>query len=143
MRRVGLPTLATAVTASVITVAITYATAWRNNVWAWVAVGVLTLVSAGVSVWLYRQQQDSDTADISDTAESTVGRKVWAKRVRAIASGHATAKVGSGSHVDTVEAIAGLPARTRDPGTANSPKRRSSVDGEPAAMSDDDGQDVI
>ena len=97
MWRVGLPTFATAVTAFGIAIAITYATAWRNNVWAWVAVGVLTLASAGISVWLYRQRQGPDTGDMSDTAEPTIGRKVWAGTVRAIASGHAKAKAGSGT----------------------------------------------
>jgi hypothetical protein len=32
------------------------ATAWKNNLWAWLTVGVLTLISGMVAVWLYRKQ---------------------------------------------------------------------------------------
>jgi hypothetical protein len=112
--RVGLPTVATAVTTSGIAVAITYATAWRNNVWAWGAVGALTLISAGVAVWLNRQQEDPDTSDVSGTAEVIVRRKNRIEKLRATGSRNAKVDIGSRSYLDTLEVTAGMPATTSD-----------------------------
>jgi hypothetical protein len=50
-------------------VAINVATDVKGNWWAWVAVGVLTVVSAGVSVWL----QPSDAPPTPPTTNQTVG----------------------------------------------------------------------
>jgi hypothetical protein len=54
--RVVAPILVTAITASGVAVALNLATAWKNNLWAWLTVGVLTLISGMVAVWLYRKQ---------------------------------------------------------------------------------------
>jgi predicted secreted protein len=137
MRRVALPTFATAVTTSGIAVAITYATAWRNNVWGWVAVGVLTLVSAGVSVWLYFQQQGQDTAEVSGIAELTIRRNNKIRKVRANASRHAKVDIGRGSSLGTLQVTAGIQTPRAGSGSADTPQQRSRADREPAAMSDE------
>jgi hypothetical protein len=147
--RVGLPTFVTAVTTSGIAVAITYATAWRNNLWAWVAVGVLTLVSAGVAVWLYHQQEDPDTPDVSSTAnmsgsaEVTVGRGAKVRKlVQADALRNAKVDLGPESDTDTIRVTAGLYTPREYPGTANGPEQQSDVEREPIVLSDEIGQDV-
>lgn len=50
------PTVATALVGSAVAVVVNLATEWKTNWWAWLAVVVLTVLSGGVSVLLYRQQ---------------------------------------------------------------------------------------
>lgn len=133
---------ATAVTASGIAVAITYATAWRNNVWAWVAVGTLTLVSAGVSLWLYRQQ-GSDTAGGSGTNEVTLGRKSTIGTLRAYASRRNEIALGTRSQINQLEVTSGLLGQTSDSAAAGGPDRRSHTEREPVVTSHEDEQDVV
>ena len=45
--RVVAPILVTAITSSMIAVALNLATEWKSDFWAWLAVGVLTLTSGG------------------------------------------------------------------------------------------------
>ncbi|MBO0805647.1 MAG: hypothetical protein J2P25_21545 [Nocardiopsaceae bacterium] len=106
----GLPTFVTAAITSGIAIAITYATARRNDIWAWVAVGVLTLASAVASVWLYLQQQGPDAAGVSGVAEVAIRRKSRIRAMRADASRHARVDVGPGSDLDTLEVTAGMQA---------------------------------
>jgi hypothetical protein len=54
--RVVVPTVAVAVTTSLVAVAVNLATEWQDNLWAWLVVGVLTLIGAVVSLWLSRRQ---------------------------------------------------------------------------------------
>lgn len=55
-RRVVAPTVATATVSSAVAVAVNLATEWKGNLWAWLAVGVLTVISCGVALWLDRRQ---------------------------------------------------------------------------------------
>jgi hypothetical protein len=133
---------ATAATGSGIAVAITYATAWRNNIWAWVVVGVLTLASAGVSLWLYLQQGSDTTIGGSGTNEVTLGRKSSIGTLRAYASRRNEIALGTRSQIDQLEVTSGLRGPTTDSGAANSPGRRSRTEPEPVITSHDDQQDV-
>jgi hypothetical protein len=118
MSRIALPTFVTAVITSGIAVAITYATAWRDNVWAWLAVALLTVISAAISVWLYAQQQrpgtdeSSATRDIntalSGTSDISIGRKAISRRVRARAL-RSKITVGDGTYIDEIDVVAGGP----------------------------------
>lgn len=119
MSRIALPTFVTAVITSGIAVAITYATAWRDNVWAWLAVALLTVISAAISVWLYAQQQGSGTDEpsatsdintaLSGTSDISIGRKVVIpRRVRARAL-RSKITVGDGTHIDEIDVVAGVP----------------------------------
>lgn len=60
--------LGAAVVTSGLGVAINVATDVKGNWWAWVAVGILTVLSAGVSVWL----QPSDDPPTPSTTNQTV-----------------------------------------------------------------------
>jgi membrane protein implicated in regulation of membrane protease activity len=61
--RVWIPTLAVAVSSTAAAVAVNVATEWKTNSWAWVAVMLITAVSAAVSVWLYRRTQNHILAE--------------------------------------------------------------------------------
>jgi hypothetical protein len=50
--RVVVPTVATAVVSSAVAIVVNLATEWKTNPWAWVGVGMLTLVAAVLAVWL-------------------------------------------------------------------------------------------
>ncbi|GAA2831700.1 hypothetical protein [Crossiella cryophila] len=52
--------LATAMVASGIGVSVNVATELGTNVWAWVAVGVLTLAAAGVALWAQASSAEDD-----------------------------------------------------------------------------------
>lgn len=89
--RVVAPILVTAITTSAVAAALNLATDWKNNLWAWLAVGVLTLTSGGVAVWLYRKQtaaadELSRRAPVENEAEigrrSRVGRVLLAAKQR-------------------------------------------------------------
>jgi hypothetical protein len=142
MWRVVLPTFGTAAMTSGVAVAITYATAWRNNAWAWVIVGVLTLVGAGVSVWIYFQQQGHETADASGIARLTIRGRNKIGTVQADASRNAEVVVGRKSNLDMLQVTAGIQTPRADRGTADSPQRQPRGECGPAA-SDGDGQDVV
>jgi hypothetical protein len=142
MWRVALPTFGTAAMTSGVAVAITYATTWRDNAWAWVIVGVLTLLGAGVSVWLYFQQQGPDTADASGVARLTIRGKNKIGTVQADASRNAEVVVGRKSSLDMLQVTAGIQSPQADRRTPDSPQRRPRGERGPA-MSDDDGQDVV
>lgn len=126
MWRVGLPTLAVGVATSGTAIAITYATAWRDNVWAWVAVGMMTLAGAGVSVWTYVRQQDSDMADLPGAATVIISGSGRIKKLRILRGGR---KESAGPKVPRVA-----------PSTVSSPGQR--LDRDRVDMSDSGGRDV-
>lgn len=131
--RVALPTLAIAATTSGIALVINYATAWRNNLWAWVAVGVLTLLSGGLSVWVYVQQQPDMPPDVSRAGDSRsneliVGPKGRFRRVQLLARERNRAEFGANAEVGTLQMVAGLD-QVHVPGG----------EPEPAAIPDEDG----
>ena len=53
--RVGLPTLAAALSATAVAVAVNVAMERMTDLWPWLVVALVTLVSAAVSLWLYRR----------------------------------------------------------------------------------------
>ena len=57
VRRVWLPTLLTAATSTVIAIVVILATTWKTNPWAWIAVGVLTVLAFLGSLWLQQREQ--------------------------------------------------------------------------------------
>jgi hypothetical protein len=112
--RVILPTVAAAITTSVIAIAITYATAWRDNLWAWLTVGLLTILSAGVSVWLYRQQAQPDTShDVAGPNEAEIGRKASVGLIEQFGGVASRLKVGDGARVGSVRM--GVPTSPENP----------------------------
>jgi hypothetical protein len=115
MWRVGLPTFAAAVVTSGIAIAINYATSGQNNVWAWAIVGALTLISAGVSVWLYRQADSPDTASVGGNANVNIGRKNRMGKVRADARRDANVNIGAGSQLGELRVTAGTEPPREDP----------------------------
>jgi hypothetical protein len=58
VRRVVAPTVATAVAGSLVAVALSLATEWKSNPWAWLAVVVTTALVAAATLWLDRRQGD-------------------------------------------------------------------------------------
>lgn len=60
VRRVGVPTLLTAITSTGIAIVVIYATDWKTNPWAWIAVAALTVLSFCGSLWLYRRQLSAE-----------------------------------------------------------------------------------
>jgi len=54
------PPFVVALATSGLGVAINLATEWKTNLWAWAAVVVITLLSAGVTLWLTRRQLDQE-----------------------------------------------------------------------------------
>lgn len=71
--RIAVPTLITAVVTSALAVVINLATDWKGNSWAWLAVVVLTLLSAGASYWLSRSSEEP-TALISRSVTGKVSK---------------------------------------------------------------------
>ena len=57
VRRIWLPTLLTAATSTAIAIVVIFATEWKTNPWAWIAVGVLTVLAFLGSLWLYKREQ--------------------------------------------------------------------------------------
>jgi hypothetical protein len=57
--RIVAPTLATAVVTSGLAVAVNLATEWKTEVWAWLVVAGLTVLSFVATLWLYRRQTQS------------------------------------------------------------------------------------
>jgi ABC-type arginine/histidine transport system permease subunit len=58
--RVVAPTVSSAVVGSAVAVSVNLATEWKNNLWAWLAVLVFTVISGGVALWLeYRHTGDT------------------------------------------------------------------------------------
>lgn len=52
VRRVVAPTLVSAVLTSMVAVVVNLATEWKSNPWAWLAVGVTTVLVAVAALWL-------------------------------------------------------------------------------------------
>jgi hypothetical protein len=73
MRRLVLPAVVAALATSAVGVAVNLATDWRTNVVAWVVVVVLTLLSAGVTIWLIRRQEPS-ASGWPVVRDATIGR---------------------------------------------------------------------
>ena len=70
-----MPTVATAVVGSGVATVINLATEWKTNVWAWVAVAVLTLLAAGLSLWLAcRSETTTPAAPPAVSQSGSVGR---------------------------------------------------------------------
>ncbi len=63
VRRVALPTVVSGLATTALAIAINVATDGRYGVLAWVAVGVLTLVTLGLTLWLYSRQNPSTPGD--------------------------------------------------------------------------------
>jgi len=59
VRRVALPTVASGIVTTALAIAINVATDGRYGVWAWVAVGALTIATLVVSLWLNARQNPS------------------------------------------------------------------------------------
>ena len=129
--KVALPMLATAVITSAIAVAVTYATAWRDNLWAWIVVVVLTLASGGIALWLYQQQSEADeqasAANDSGVAEAQIGRNSTFKRIQVLGGRRGSLRLGANSHADVLQVVGGL-----DPGAVLPVK--------PVALDDQDGR---
>lgn len=64
--------LLSAVVASGVGVSVNLATELGTNVWAWVAVGVLTLAAAGVAVWMGRGQEQEPAEERSVVVQNSV-----------------------------------------------------------------------
>lgn len=60
VRRVWAPTLLTTVTSTAIALVVIYATDWKKNPWAWVAIGILALLSFCGSLWLSQRQLSAE-----------------------------------------------------------------------------------
>lgn len=56
LRRVVAPTVATAMVSSAVAISVNFATEWKHNLWAWLAVLVLTAIGGGVALWLEHRQ---------------------------------------------------------------------------------------
>jgi hypothetical protein len=70
-----------AVVLSGASVAVNLATDWKTNLWAWLAVVVLTVAGAGTTVWLYRvDQADSRTGERAVVAGGSIGTAVTGDR---------------------------------------------------------------
>jgi hypothetical protein len=120
--RVVIPTFAVAVTTSVIAVVINYATTWQHNVWAWLAVGILTLVGASLSVWQYRQQDGADAEPESGTLnELTIGSGAVADEVEQKKAQVNRGKIGRKAHIGVYRQEAGSPAPVEAAATKESP----------------------
>jgi hypothetical protein len=72
VRRVWGPTLLTAATSTGIAIVVNVATDAKSNLWAWVAVGSLTVLAFFGSLWSYRRQHTRDER----AAETRIGRNV-------------------------------------------------------------------
>ena len=70
--RVAVPAVATAVVGSGAAIVINLATEWKSSVWAWMAVAVLTMLAAGLSLWLARGSSTVAAPGVSQTG--LVGR---------------------------------------------------------------------
>lgn len=57
--RVGAPIAATSAVAAGLAIAVNLATEWKADPWTWVAVAVLTALSAVVSLWLHRRSSET------------------------------------------------------------------------------------
>lgn len=116
--RIVLPTMAAAVSTSAIAIVVNYATAWKNNLWAWLAVGVLTLISAGMSLWLYHHQANTTSAaPVSHTNDANFGRNSQLGTVKQVAHHRNRFKTGAKTHIDSLEMRAGVedPRETKKP----------------------------
>jgi hypothetical protein len=78
--RVVAATVATVMLTSAAAVAINFATEWKTNLWAWLMVGVITVLAAAVAVWLNRRQSQPsrDLAGIADSLAIAI-RGQWLK----------------------------------------------------------------
>ena len=125
--RVVAPILVTAITSSMIAVALNLATEWKSDFWAWLAVGVLTLTSGGVSVWLNRRQAaatDESSRFAHEGNEAEIGR--WSRVGRTLLEAKQWNRLHTGSH-------ARIKSLTMRAGTTNGSRRTS------ADMRSDDG----
>lgn len=111
------PTVATTVVTCGIAVVVNLATDWKTNGWAWLTVGVLTLMSAATSLWLLRRQNTS-TEGASRSAQGgidvTMGRRWEARNVRLESTGSNSLRAGPRAHLQDLTMRAGLPDREPD-----------------------------
>jgi hypothetical protein len=56
----AIPTIVSAVATSGLGVLVNFATDWKTDVWAWVGVALITMLIAGVTLWLARRQTQRD-----------------------------------------------------------------------------------
>ncbi|HEY8374237.1 MAG TPA: hypothetical protein VIL00_15985 [Pseudonocardiaceae bacterium] len=68
--RAWLPALVGAVVGTALAVLVNLATEWKSNPWAWVAVVVLTLTSAGVTFWLRSSESEPQAVPERPSAAS-------------------------------------------------------------------------
>jgi hypothetical protein len=116
VRRVVLPTLAAAVTTSLIAVLVNFATEWKQSVLAWLGVAALTLLSAGVSVWLFTRQSDVDEQSRDDgSTHADIGRESQLGQVRLTGKRSTWLRTGAKTKIDTLDMTAGDPGRTDRP----------------------------
>lgn len=108
---VGL-SLTTAILGSVTAVVINLATEWKYNLWAWLAVGVLTTLTTVVSVWQGRQgASDAPTGDRPDN-DVAIGRNLSADDVTFESPVSNRFTVGRTAKIKNLDMRAGSP---RDP----------------------------
>ncbi len=60
--RIVAPTAAFVAVGSAVAAAVNLATEWKTSWWAWLAVVALTVISGGVSLWLYRRQAHANSS---------------------------------------------------------------------------------
>jgi hypothetical protein len=108
--RIVTPTAATAVTTSAIAVVINLATEWKTNLLAWLAVGVLTILSSLISLWFYRRQDEGikerDSVPLAGHNEAYLGAN--SRLARATLEGKSNSwRSGRRLRAETLEMIAG------------------------------------
>ncbi|HEX2300200.1 MAG TPA: hypothetical protein VHH34_17100 [Pseudonocardiaceae bacterium] len=111
-----------------IAIVVNLATEWKTNGWAWLTVGVLTLMSAATSLWLLRRQNASSEGtgrSAQGGIDVTMGRRWEARNVRLESTGSNSLRAGPRAHLQDLTMRAGLPNRGPD-------------DAEPAAISQAD-----
>jgi hypothetical protein len=93
--QVVVPTSVTALVGTALAVIINLATEWKNNLWAWLIVALLTVGSAVVSLWLYRRQLDHSAADEASLDQSTSDTLVEAVQTTTTSAGRDVATTGN------------------------------------------------
>ncbi len=121
--RVVAPIIVTAITTSGVAIALNLATEWKTNFWAWLAVGVLTVTSGVVAVWLYRRQtstaaESSHRVGVGNEAE--IGRRSGITRALLEAKQWNRLRTGSRTRIGNLTMRAGTTngerqTRTREP----------------------------
>lgn len=100
VRRVAAPTVASGITTTALAIMINIATDGRYGVWAWVAVGVLTLVTLVLTLWL-NSRQDPSPGPVQDRVHISGNSVVRADNQSVAALSIDTVNMGGGPSVAT------------------------------------------